>query len=130
MAHYEMKIFRASLLLTWKAPPLAMTGFFLLCQVIGVMCAIPDLAMAGEDTILSEEEMVCPIDGTIMCPPSATSSPERQVKNGLTLDVDHAPALLVSAAVLTTPSVPTLWSWSSAFSIVPISIGSSSVLRI
>lgn len=130
MAHYEMKIFGASLLPTWKAPPLAMTGFFLFCQVIGVMCAIPDFAMAGEDTILPEEEMVCPSDGTIMCPPSATSSPERQVKNGLTLDVDHAPTLLVSAAVLTTPSVPMLWSWSSAFSIVPISIGSSSVLRI
>lgn len=104
---------------------------FAFCQVIGAMCALPDLSMAEDHpAILVEGGMACPMDGTIMCPPSVTSSPERQVKNGLTLDVDHAPALLVSAAVLTTPSVPTLRPWSNACSIVPISIASSSVLRI
>jgi hypothetical protein len=74
--------------------------------------------------------MACPMDGTSMCPPSATSSPERQVKNGAAIDLDHGPILLSPAAVLTVPSARRLWSWSSAWSIVPLSIGSSSVLRI
>ncbi len=79
---------------------------------------------------MSQEGMACPMDGTILCPPSATSSPERQVKKSLTGEVDHAPILLGSTSVLTVPLVPTLRSWSSACSIVPISIDSSSVLRI
>jgi hypothetical protein len=123
-----MKIFRAPPLPTRIT--LAIAGFFVLCQVMGVMCAIPDLAMAGEERILSQEGIVCPMDGTIMCPPSATSSPERQVKYTLTLDSDHAPTVLVSATAVSAPLIPTLWSWSSACPIVPISIASSSVLRI
>ena len=74
--------------------------------------------------------MACPMDGTMMCPPSLTSSPERQMKNNMVMDIDHETILFGLAAVLTVPSTPTLWSWSSAYSIVPISIGSSSVLRI
>lgn len=123
-----MKIFGASLLPTRLT--LAIAGFFVLCQVIGIMCALPDLAMGGEDRILSRNGMVCPMEGTIMCPPSATSSPERQDKHTLTFDVDHAPTVLVSATVFSAPLVPSLWSWSSACSIVPFSIDSSSVLRI
>jgi hypothetical protein len=38
--------------------------------------------------------------------------------------------LLSVSTALTNPSVPVPWSWSSVSSIVPISIGSSSVLRI
>ena len=108
----------------------ALVLFFTLCQVIGAVCALPDLSVAEGATLLVEEGMACPMDGTSMCPPSATSSPERQVKNGAAIDLDHGPILLSSVAVLTAPSVPTLWSWSRACSIVPISIGSSSVLRI
>ena len=108
----------------------ALVLFFTLCQVIGAVCALPDLSMAEGATLLVEEGMACPMDGTSMCPPAATSSPERQVKNGAAIDLDHGPILLSPAAVLTVPSVRMLWSRSSACSVVPISIDSSSVLRI
>ena len=103
---------------------------FAFCQVIGTMCALPDLAVAAGAGLLVEEGMDCPMDGTTMCPPSLTSSPERQIKHGMVSDVDHAPILLNPAGMLTVALTPTLWFWSRAGSIVPISIGSSSVLRI
>ena len=108
----------------------ALVLFFTLCQVIGMMCMSPDLSSMEGAALLVEEGMACPMDGTAMCPPSLTSSPERQIKNSMVMDVDHATSLFSPAAMLTVPSAPTRWSWSSACSIVPISIGSSSVLRI
>ena len=108
----------------------ALVLLFTLCQVIGTMCALPDLSVPEGAALLVEEGMACPMDGTTMCPPSLTSSPERQIKNSLVVDVDHATILLNPAAVLTVPSARRLWSWSSVCSIVPLSIGSSSVLRI
>ena len=108
----------------------ALVLFFTLCQVIGTMCTLPDLSVAEGAALFVEEGMACPMDGTTMCPPSLTSSPERKTKNRMVIDVDHETILLSPAAVLTVPLAPTLWSWSSACSIVPISIGSSSVLRI
>jgi len=123
-----MKTFRASLLLT--RPILAIAGFFVLCQVMGAMCTIPDLSMPGPEAIMAQDGMVCPMDGTIMCPPSAVSSPDRQAKNGSAIDLDHGPIVPIYSATMTTPSVLTQWSWSSAPPIVPISISSSSVLRI
>lgn len=108
----------------------ALVFFFAFCQVIGTMCALPNLPEAEDAAILAEEGMTCPMDGTIMCPPSVTSSPERQIKNSMVMHVDHAPILLTPAALLTVPSASTWWSWSSVLPIVPISIGSSSVLRI
>ncbi len=104
--------------------------FFTFCQVIGMMCALPDLSVAEGGALLVEEGMVCPMDGHTMCPLSLTSSPERQIKNSMVMDVDHETTLLGSAAVLTVQCTPTLSPWSSACSIVPISISSSSVLRI
>ena len=114
------------------------TGFvalvfaFAFCQAIGAMCALPDLSMAEEIAWLAEDTtgMTCPMDGTIMCPPSAMSSPERQVKNDAARDLDHGPIILSAGAVLPAFSVQTLWSDNSPYSIVPISIASSSVLRI
>ena len=103
---------------------------FTFCQVIGMMCALPDLSVAEGGALLVEEGMVCPMDGHTMCPLSLTSSPERQIKNSMVMDVDHETTLLGSAAVLTVQCTPTLSPWSSACSIVPISISSSSVLRI
>ena len=103
---------------------------FAFCQVIGTMCALPDLSVAAGAALLVEEEMACPMDGTTMCPPSLTSSPERQIKHGMVSDVDPMPILINPAGMLTVALTPTLWSWSRACSIVPISIGSSSVLRI
>lgn len=103
---------------------------FALCQVIGTMCALPDLSVAAGAVLLVEEGMACPMDGTTMCPPSLTSSPERQIKHGMVSDVDHAPTSLGSAAVLTVRGTPKLSPWSSACTMVPISISSSLVLRI
>ncbi len=96
------------------------------------MCVLPNLVAAGETAQLAEDiaPMTCPMDGTMMCPPSAVSSWERHATHGLTLNIDHAPIPVGLAAVLTGSSVPTLWSWSSEVSTVPISIASSSVLRI
>jgi hypothetical protein len=108
----------------------ALVLFFTLCQVIGAMCVLPEISAAEEESALVEDVMTCPMDGTTMCPPSATSSPERQIKSSAVADVDHATILLSPSTDLTTLSVPTLCSWSNAFSIVPLSIDSSSVLRI
>jgi hypothetical protein len=104
--------------------------FFTLCQVVGTVCPLPDLSVAEGAALLVEEGMACPMDGTTMCPPSLTSSPERQIKHNFVSDVDHATTLLGSAAVRTVQCTPTLSPWSSACSIVPISISSSSVLRV
>lgn len=119
-----------SMILRVNTPYLALVFFFTLCQVIGTTCALSDLSAAAGATLFVEEEMACSMDGTTMCPPSLTSSPERQIKQYLLSDVDHATTLLGSAAVLTVQCTPTLSPWSSACSIVPISISSSSVLQI
>ena len=103
---------------------------FAFCQVIGAMCPLPDLSVAIEGVQFVEEGMVCPMEGATMCPPLVTSSPARQIKNGIVSGVDSAPVLLSVSTALTSTSVPAPWSGSSVLSIVPISIGSSSVLRI
>jgi hypothetical protein len=108
----------------------ALVFFFTLCQVIGTTCALPDLSMAADTALLVEEGMACPMDGTTMCSPSLTSSPERQIKHSMVSDVDHAPVLLSVSTALTSPLVTAYSSWSGVLSLVPISIGSSSVLRI
>ena len=108
----------------------ALVFLFTLCQVSGAVCPLPDLSVAEGAALLVEEGMACPMDGTTMCPPSLTSSPERQIKQYLVSDVDHATTLLSSAAALTFQCTPTLLSVSSACSMVPISISSSSILRI
>ena len=53
---------------------------FAFCQVIGAMCALPDRSVAEGSMLFVEEGMVCPMEGTTMCLPSAMSSPERQLK--------------------------------------------------
>jgi hypothetical protein len=108
----------------------ALVFCFALCQVIGTMCALSDLSVAEDAVLLVEERMACPMDGATMCPPSLTSSPERQIKNSTVFDIDHATILLNPSTMRTVPSAPACCSWSSARSIVPISIGTSSVLRI
>ena len=109
---------------------IALVLAFTLCQVIGTMCAVPDLSVPKETAILLEEGMTCPMDGTVMCPPSLTSSPERHMKQSAVLGVDHEAILLVHAGLPTVPSARMHWFRSSVGSIVPISIESSSVLRI
>lgn len=115
-----------------NAQYLALVFFFTLCQVIGTTCTSPDLSAAADASPLVEEQegMVCPMHGANMCPLSLTSSPERQIKDSMVMDVDHATTLLSPAVVLTVPSGRMLWSWSGDFSLVPLSISSSSVLRI
>lgn len=106
--------------------------FFALCQIIGIMCVVPDLSLASDRVQLAEDmrHIACPMDGTTMCPLSAISSPERQLKQSVAIDLNQTPVLLgpVAAATPFITSVP--WSWSSASELVPISIASSSVLRI
>lgn len=114
-----------------EAKYVALLLLFTFCQVIGSMCTLPDLSMAEEPTTLVEERMACPMDETIMCPPSLTSSPERQLRQSIiVLDVAHATILLSPAAVVTVFLAPTQCSWSHVCSIVPLSIDSSPVLRI
>jgi len=74
--------------------------------------------------------MVCPMDGTIMCPPSLTASPERQIKNSMVVVVDPVLFLVSRGEVPAGGSLEMIWSWNNAYSLVPISISSSSVLRI
>lgn len=111
-------------------PYFALVFFFTLCQVIGTTCALPDLSVAAGEALLVEEGMVCPMEGATMCPPSLTSSPERQKKSNMVSDGDYAPILLSFSTARTRPLIPAPWFWSSVLSIVPISISSSSVLRI
>lgn len=103
---------------------------FVFCQVIGAMCALPNLSVAEESAILAEEGMACPMDWATMCPPLLTSSHERKNTNSMVMNVDQETILPSLADMLAASSAPTLWSGSSVLSIVPISIGSSSVLRI
>jgi hypothetical protein len=104
--------------------------FFTFCQVIGTMCVLPDVSLAVDIPALMEEGMSCPMDGTIMCPPFITSSLARQVKQISLAVVDDAPVSLVPVFLNAVASSRILWAWSSAYSLVPISISSSSVLRI
>lgn len=105
---------------------------FAFCQVMGVMCAVPDLSLADDVPQLGGEvsHAACPMDGTIMCPPSLTASPERQVKNSMVVVVDPVLSLVRGPEVPKSVSLEMIWSWRSAHSSVPISISSSSVLRI
>lgn len=109
---------------------IALVFVFVFCRVIGTMCVLPDLSVATDEVSFVEEGMACPMDEATMCPPALTSSPQHQIKHSLVSGVDHASVLLSVSTALTNPSVPVPWSWSSVSSIVPISIGSSSVLRI
>ena len=109
---------------------IALVLVFAFCQVIGAMCALPDLSVAEGATLFVEEEMACPVDGTTMCPPSAISSPKRQVKNGAVADSDQTSAVPSVLRLLTNPSAEPQCSWSSDCSLVPLSISPSSVLRI
>lgn len=105
---------------------------FAFCQVMGVMCAVPDLSLADDVPQLGGEmsHAACPMDGTIMCPPAATSSLERQIKNNTVAD-GYAPPILASGATTpVSPSAQPMWSVNSTYSIVPIAIASSSVVRI
>lgn len=108
----------------------ALVLVFALCQVIGTMCTLPDLSVAEGAALFVEGGRACPMDGPTICPSSLTSSPERKIKNSMVMDVDHGMIPLSPAAVLTVPLASTLWFWSSESSIVPLSIASSSVLRI
>lgn len=105
---------------------------FVLCQVMRTICAIPDLSLAEEVPQLTEEmgHAACPMDGNIMCPPSLTSSPERQIQTSTTADVYAAQIVANGGTTPLSPSARPIGSVGSGYSIVPISIASSSVLRI
>lgn len=109
---------------------MALALLFTFCQVIGSMCVMPDLSESQEAAFI-EDRMACPMDEAIMCPPSLTSSPERQIKLTVALNADQTVNVLCLVPLGLTGRVsPVPWSGSSVLSIVPISISSSSVLRI
>lgn len=113
-----------------RARYVAVALLFTFCQVIGTMCAVPDLLERHDTAFLIEDRMACPMDEAIMCPPSLTSSPERHIKQSVVLGVDQA-AIQPGLVVIPTVSQAGMrWFRSNAHSIVPISIESSSVLRI
>ena len=112
-----------------RLPFISLVIIFTFCQVIGVMCALPDLSEAQETAILVEENIVCPMDGASMCPPSLTASPARQMKN-IVVVINPVPSPLNHTEASADVSGEMVRSWSSAYSIVPLSISSSSVLRI
>lgn len=109
---------------------MALAFLFTFCQVIGTMCAVPDFSERHETAILIGDGMACPMDGNVMCPPSLTSSPERHIKRSVVLGVDHAAILPGHVVIPTVRLAGMQWFRSSAHSIVPIFIESSSVLRI
>jgi hypothetical protein len=97
------------------------------------MCTVPDLSLAGDAGRLAEEmgHIACSMDGAIMCPPSAVSSPERQLKPAVTIvDLNQTPVLQSAVIASTAFPIAEYVSWTSASAFVPISIASSSVLRI
>ncbi|MBS0167480.1 MAG: hypothetical protein JSR29_15455 [Nitrospira sp.] len=111
--------------------PISLVLLFALCQIVGTMCTVPDLSLADDAARLTEEmkHMACPMDGTIMCPLSAVSSPERQLKHATTTDL-NPPVLLSPVDASAVPPTSEFSSWTSASEFIPISIASSSVLRI
>ncbi len=104
--------------------------FFALSQVTGAMCTMTDASIGEQSAALIKDMMVCLMDGPVMCPPSATSSPERQGRQGSVGDITHAMPFLTASLDSTTRPIPTLGLWSRGLSLVPTSMGSSSVLRI
>jgi len=111
---------------------LSLVLLFALCQIVGTTCTVPDLSLADDTARLVEEmrHMACPMDGTIMCPISAVSSPERQSKHPATTDLNQIAILLNPVATSTAIPFLKFISCSSASDCIPISITSSSVLRI
>jgi len=105
---------------------------FAFCQIAGAMCTVPDISLFEDTAQLVEEMsgMACPMDSSIMCPPSLTASPERQIKHAMVDEANPVLSLIHHPIVPTDVSVEMIWSWSSAYSLVPLSIGSSPVLRI
>jgi hypothetical protein len=102
---------------------------FAFCQIIGSMCGLPDMSVAHEGGISEKGNIACPMDGALACPPSLTSSPERQIKIITVADVYAAQIFATGATTPLSPPVQPNVSVGNAYSIVPITIASS-VLRI
>lgn len=83
---------------------LTLVVLFVFCQVMGAMCTLPNLSLAADRAMISDGDTVCPMDGTLMCPPSITSSPERQGKGGVALDLDHSLSSVSRDETLLRPS--------------------------
>lgn len=109
---------------------LSLLLFFLLCQVMGPMCGAPEVSSAAKDTVLAEGSMACTMHESFMCLPSLTSSPDRHAKCSGSLYLEQMPASCAIPSAQDRDSVAPPRAWSSVLSIVPVSIASSSVLRI
>lgn len=112
--------------------PIAFVIIFAICRVAGVMCTLPDLSPIQETMSLVEGRsgMMCLVGDALMCPPAVTSNPERQAKDNVTLDKDHSQNVVTAV-----PTTHQFWdhkirSGNDVHFLIPISIASSSVLRI
>lgn len=119
-----------AMLRTATTQSLSLLLFFVLCQVTGAWCAVPGALGVEHDAMLLDAGMLCPMDGAVMCAPSLTSSPGREIKNRGISDIQQPRMVLIVSALSSDSSVSSRLPWSSVFSLVPISIVSSSVLRI
>ena len=83
--------------------------FFLVCHVLGVMCAVPDLVGAADQVVISEATMACPMGGGPTCAPLLVSSQDRDPKGQRVLADDHVgvnvPPPMVGAAPIGTVPV-------------------------
>lgn len=102
---------------------------YAVCFIGQVMCGVPDVLMA-DGHAWSERTMFCAMDGTGVCPPSLASSPEREVNAEPARSPLDGTISLVVAVPTSLLMAPSLWSRSTVFSIVPVSIAASPILRI
>ncbi len=105
---------------------------FILCQVIGIMCVVPDFSMA-EESISSVDEglnTVCPMDKTTDCDPSMTSSAEREVRYGAIVLSNQEPNSFAFGDMHILVCIPQQSTLNSDSSITPIPTAPPLVLRI
>lgn len=84
-----MKTFAGFVLPVCKTFCPTIMGFFVFCQVIGIMCPAPQMSAAGETVVIVEAMTLCPMDGSVTCAPGAISSPDRQGKPPLQIELDQ-----------------------------------------
>ncbi len=82
-----------------------MVVLFVLCQVMGLMCALPDVSAAGDNAVISDEVMACPMDANLMCPSSLASSPDRRAKSSAVMDMKHSLGATGHDSAIPIPSV-------------------------
>jgi hypothetical protein len=85
-----MRIFSGFVLPGFKTFCPAIAAFYVFCQVIGIMCPVPQMGMAGDTLVIVEAMLLCPMNANVTCAPGVISSPDRQEKSPLQkIELDH-----------------------------------------